>query len=59
MRFILVYIAFLVFGLIGWIKCLVHLLSCDFNPIGKAEILYGLGTFTGLGAIIGWFDFGI
>lgn len=48
-----------ILGITGWVKCIIKLLDCDFDPIGKAEVLYGLGCFTPLGSIIGWFNFGI
>jgi len=41
---------------IGWCKCVYKMTQCDWEPIGKAEIIYTAGTFTGLGGIIGWFD---
>lgn len=44
----------------GWIMCLIAFCSCDFSSSGsfKAEVIYGIGTFTPLGAILGWFNFG-
>ncbi len=32
------------------------MVECNWEPIGKAEILYTVGTFTGTGAIIGYLD---
>ena len=32
------------------------MINCNWDPIGKSEILYTVGTFTGLGSIIGWID---
>jgi len=52
------YIALIVLLLIGEIQCIVKLVKCDFEPSYKAEVIYGIGTFTGLGSIIGWMDFG-
>lgn len=45
-----------ILGGIGWVKCIVKLTQTDFNPPYKAEVLYGVGTVTGAGAIIGWLD---
>jgi hypothetical protein len=42
--------------LIGEIKCIYKMVSCNWEPIGKAEVIYTVGTFTGLGSIIGWID---
>ena len=46
---------------IGWIKCVIKLTDCDFSDKTsyKAEILYGIGTFTGLGGVIGYMDLGV
>jgi hypothetical protein len=41
---------------IGEIKCVVKAIQCDWDPIGKAEIIYTGATLTGLGAIVGWID---
>jgi hypothetical protein len=55
---IIAYVAIVLFCVIGWIMGLVKFCKCDFEPSYKAEVLYGVGTCTGLGAVIGWFDFG-
>lgn len=47
-----------VLGLTGWVKGVIKLCSCDFEPSYKAEVIYGIGSVTGLGAVIGWIDFG-
>lgn len=44
------------FLLIGWVKCLIKTVNCNWEPIGKAEVIYTAGTCTGLGMIIGWID---
>lgn len=47
-------------GIIGWGQCVYKFASCDFetSKSWKGEIVYGIGTFTGAGAVIGWFNFG-
>lgn len=45
-----------VLGLIGEISCIYKAVTCNWEPIGKAEILYTVGACTGTGAIIGWID---
>lgn len=40
----------------GWVLCVIKLTRTDFEKPYKAEILYGVGTLTGTGAIIGWLD---
>ena len=42
--------------IIGWIMCLVKFLNCDFKTPYKAEVIYGIGTFSGLGGIIGYLN---
>ncbi len=40
----------------GWIINIVYLVRCDFDPIGKDEIIRGIGVFVApLGVILGWF----
>jgi len=42
----------------GYISCIVNFISCDFREPFRAETFYGIGIFTGLGIILGWFNFG-
>ena len=42
--------------IIGEIRCIYKMCSCNWEPIGKAEIFYTVGTFTGFGVIIGYID---
>ena len=52
----LISLAISVFLLIGEVKCIIKMIDCNWDPIGKSEILYTVGTFTGLGSIIGWIN---
>ena len=47
-------------AIFGWCRCIYKFASCDFEngKSWKAEIIYGIGTFTGAGAVIGYMDFG-
>tara|TARA_R110000765_G_scaffold26628_7_gene64942 strand:- start:1134 stop:1313 length:180 start_codon:yes stop_codon:yes gene_type:complete len=45
-----------VFLLVGEVKCIVKMLKCNWEPIGKAEVVYSLGVFTGAGVFIGYMD---
>jgi hypothetical protein len=40
----------------GEIRCIYKAVTCNWEPIGKAEVIYTVSTLTGLGSIIGWFD---
>ncbi len=42
--------------IIGEVKCIIKMCKCNWDPIGKEEIFYTIGTFTGLGFVIGWID---
>ena len=42
--------------IIGEIKCIVKAVKCNWEPIGKAEIIYTASACTGLGCIVGWID---
>ena len=52
----LIYLAISVLLLVGEVKCVIKMINCIWDPVGKAEVLYTVGTFTGLGSIIGWID---
>lgn len=52
----IIYIFFIIIGLIGEVKCIIKMVQCNWEPIGKAEIIYTVGTFTGFGAVIGWIN---
>jgi hypothetical protein len=55
-KMILVEIVLLIVVLTGEVKCIIKALKCNWNPIGKAEIFYTVGAFTGAGCIIGYLD---
>jgi hypothetical protein len=42
--------------LIGEIKCFYKMMKCNWNPIGKAEVVYTVSAFTGFGIIIGYIN---
>jgi len=56
MKLLVIYLAILLAGVVGEVKCIIKMVQCNWEPIGKAEIIYTAGTFTGLGAIIGYLD---
>ena len=43
-------------ALIGEIRCIYKAVNCNWDPIGKAEIIYTAAAFTGFGVIIGYMD---
>jgi hypothetical protein len=50
------YLAITIALLVGEIKCIIKMIDCNWEPIGKAEIIYTGATFTGLGCIVGYID---
>lgn len=48
----------LIYGaaLFGEVRCIVKAVKCNWNPIGKAEIIYSAGAITGLGVVIGYMN---
>jgi hypothetical protein len=49
-------LAFIVMLLVGEVKCIIKAVKCDWDPIGKAEVIYTASAFTGVGCIVGWID---
>ena len=50
------YIVFLIAAFVGQVKCIIKMVECNWDPIGKAEIVYTIGTFSGAGPIIGYLN---
>lgn len=50
------YFALIVALLVGEVKCIVKACQCNWEPIGKAEIIYTASAFTGVGCVVGYFD---
>jgi hypothetical protein len=42
--------------LVGEVKCFIKAVDCNWQPIGKAEIIYTASAFTGFGIIVGYMD---
>ncbi len=56
MGMVAVYVCIVGIILIGEIKCVVNAFSCNWEPIGKAEILYTGAAFTPIGWIVGYIN---
>jgi hypothetical protein len=51
------YVALVLTLLVGEIKCIYKAINCNWEPIGKAEIIYTACSFVPpVGAIVGWID---
>jgi hypothetical protein len=46
----------MILALVGQGKCIYKAVKCNWEPIGKAEIIYTGSVFTGLGCIVGYID---
>ena len=57
-RAILYFIPLVLFiaGLVGEVLCIYKAINCNWEPVGKAELVYTGAALTGLGAIVGYFD---
>ncbi len=53
---LIIYLALIVLMLVGEIKCIVKALNCNWEPIGKSEVIYTVSACTGFGVIVGYFD---
>lgn len=42
--------------LIGEVKCIIKAVDCNWDPVGKAEVIYTVSACTGLGSIVGYLD---
>ncbi len=42
----------------GWVKNLIKLSECDFEPSYKAEVIHLAGLIPPIGMITGWLDVG-
>ena len=40
----------------GEFRCIYKMCTCNWEPVGKAEAAYTIGSFTGLGVVIGYLD---
>lgn len=49
-------LALILFLIIGEVKCIIKAVKCNWEPIGKAEIIYTASAFTGIGCIVGWIN---
>ena len=45
--------------LTGWVKSIIKLSECDFEPSYKAEVIYMVGSIVPpVGAVVGWLEVG-
>lgn len=52
----IIYVAVVLAAIIGEIMCIYKAINCNWEPIGKAEIIYTASACTGLGCVVGWIE---
>jgi hypothetical protein len=53
---ILIWVLIVGLAVFGEVRCIVKAVKCNWEPVGKAEIVYAGASITGLGAIVGYFN---
>lgn len=49
-------IALVLLPIIGEVLCIYKAVKCNWEPVGKAEMVYTVSAITGLGCIVGYID---
>jgi hypothetical protein len=47
-------IAFVCAAIFGELRCVYKAVTCNWEPIGKAEVIYTISALTGVGVITGY-----
>lgn len=55
-KLFVIWLAVIVLGIIGEVKCVIKAVNCNWEPVGKAEVIYTASAICGLGSIVGWID---
>ena len=54
---LVIQIVLMLFFLVGEVKCIIKAVNCDWDPVGKSEIIYTAAACTGVfGGIVGWIN---
>jgi hypothetical protein len=53
---LIIYLSIFVLAIVGECRCIYKAITCNWEPIGKAEIIYTGASLTGAGAIVGFFN---
>ena len=53
---ITVYSLLIITAVVGEIRCLYKAFKCNWEPIGKAEVIYTVSAVSGIGCIVGWIN---
>ena len=52
----IIYLVIFILALVGEVKCIVKAVNCNWDPVGKAEVVYTIAACTGFGSIVGWIN---
>lgn len=52
----IIVIVIYVLAIIGEVRCIYKAATANWDPVGKAEIIYTASALSGLGAIVGWIN---
>jgi len=52
----IIYAAIVILWVVGEVKCIIKAIDCNWEPIGKAEIVYTASACCGIGGIVGYID---
>ena len=56
MKTMFIWVAIIALLVVGEVRCIYKAIACNWEPIGKAEIIYAGAAITGLGGVIGWMN---
>jgi hypothetical protein len=56
MVLVLIYVAIVIAAITGEVICIINAIDCNWEPVGKAEIIYTGASLTGLGCVVGYID---
>ena len=46
----------IILAIVGEVKCIIKAIDCNWEPVGKAEIIYTGASLTGLGCVVGYIN---
>ena len=53
---IIITAAIIILAVVGEVKCIIKAIDCNWEPVGKAEIVYTGASLTGLGCVVGYIN---
>ena len=55
-KVIIIGLAIALLAIVGEVKCIIKAINCNWEPVGKAEMVYTGSAVLGLGCIVGYID---